>query len=244
MQVETLAASASTPPAVDGLREAEELTPFELAKEREVDGLIADGWSVCHAAAALVGGRVILFPGRSGSGKSTLAAVLTAQGLIATDEFVYLRSGEAGLEARMSSLPLAVPASALEALADGSLRIVGESNGKTLVEPRTAPGHVLAPGAMVLLGLDGQSGSVGRTGGVLFRRTPRHVAARALFANVLRFTSAGAPYAEHRKRAWGVVWELVDGVPAFALDGDVLADRTELARRLDRIAEGNCHVRP
>ena len=238
MQAETLAASASTPPAADGLQEAEELSPFDLAKGREVDGRIADGWTVCHAAAALVGGRVILFPGRSGSGKSTLAAVLTAHGLAATDEFVYLRSGEAGVEARMSSLPLAVPAPAVDALADGSLRIVGESNGKTLVEPRTAPEHVLAPVAMVLLGL------AGRSGGVSFRRSPRDVAARALFANVLRFTSAGAPYAAHRKRAWGVVWELVDRVPAFALDGDVLADRTGLARRLDKIAEGNCHVRP
>ena len=238
MQAETLATSASTPPAADWLQDAEELSPFDLAKEREVDGRIAEGWSVCHAAAALIGGRVILFPGRSGSGKSTLAAVLTAQGLTATDEFVYLRGGGSGLEARMSSLSLAVPASALEALADGSLRIVGESNGKTLVEPRTAPGHVLAPRAMVLLGLAGRSGSV------LFRRSPRDVAARALFANVLRFTSAGAPYAEHRKRAWGVVWNLVDGLPAFALEGDVLADRSGLARRLDRIAEGNCHVRP
>jgi hypothetical protein len=239
MQAGTLAASASTPPAADGLREAEELSPFDLAKGREVDGRIADGWTVCHAAAAaLAGGRVILFPGRSGSGKSTLAAVLTAEGRAATDEFVYLRSGEAGLEARMSSLRLAVPASAVEALADTSLRIVGESNGKTLVEPRTAPGHVLAPVAMVLLGL------AGRTGGVLFRRSPRDVAARALFANVLRFTSAGAPYAAHRKRAWGVVWDLVDGLPAFALDGDVLADRSELAHRLDEVAEGNCHVRP
>lgn len=73
-----------------------------VARELIRSQLVAEGWTVLHASAAVVaGGRAVLTLGDRGAGKSTVAFTLAAAGacLLANDRvFARVRRGAAGVE--------------------------------------------------------------------------------------------------------------------------------------------------
>jgi len=208
-----------------------------------VEHFARKGWVACHAA-AFGDGRVALVPGASGSGKSTLAVTLAREGLAVSDELVFLREEGGCVVATAAPLPLSVSADTLarlsfaEAWRTGPCVRNGDEEKALLLPPRPLRGtHEVA--AVVIR----RSHVCGRPASLV--KADARAAALGLLGSTYRFLHAGPGFAGARRRAWRVVTALVDGVPTYSLEGDLLAGG-EAVCRLDRARvrpERNRHAR-
>ena len=209
----------------------EALASLERLRREAVNFSVREGWTTCHAAAARVGGRLVIFPGAAGSGKSTLAVVLARRGHAVADELVLLR----GVEALVPQLPLSVSEEALRRLAPAaSWRLEpGElPDGKVLLRPPVPLAGAGRVRAVVLL----------RRGGLSLRAASRYEVARGLLENIVRYSNGGPGYAAQRRGVWRTFCTLLDKSPSYVLCGEFLSDTDAAADRVERILEGGRHV--
>ena len=211
------------------------LASLEHLRREAVKLSVREGWTACHAAAAKVGGRLVIFPGAAGSGKSTLSVVLARRGHAVADELVLLR----GVEALVPPMPLSVPEGILRHLPPAALWRVGPDelpNGKALLRPPVPLAGMGRVAAIILLRRDGSRGEVS------LRAASRYEVARGLLENIVRHSNGGPGYAAQRRRVWKTFCALLDKSPSYVLCGDLLSDGDAAAGRVERILEGGRNV--
>ena len=208
------------------------LSPVEVLKERAVDLFAAEGWTPCHAAAAEIDGRLVVFPGASGVGKSTLAVLLALRGHAVADDLVFLREVAGSVEAAVPPVPLSMSEEALRALpAAASWRLPrsGPPGGKILLKPPALLARVGEVAAVVLL----RRGAA--RAGISLRPAARGEAARLLLKNIARHSGGGSEYAARRRRTWETFCALLDRVPAFVFCGDLLSYAEDALGRIESL---------
>ena len=215
------------------------LSWLERLKREAVDFSIREGWTVCHAAAAKVDGRLVVFPGAAGSGKSTLAVVLALRGYAVADELVLLRGSGDGVEALAPPLPLSVEERVFRRLPRAAPWRFGPRelpSGKVLLKPPASLAGLEKVAAVVFLRRDGA-----RSGRSL-RRASRREAARVLLENIVRQCNGGPRYVAPRRRAWETFCALLDRTPSYVLRGDFLSEGDAVADLVEGVLEGGRYV--
>ncbi len=211
---------------------------LEQIRREAVGFSIRERWTVCHAAAAKINGRLVVFPGAAGSGKSTLAAVLAGRGHAVVDEIVLLRDSCGSVEALAPPLPLSVPEEVLRRFPRAASWRFGPKelpSGKVLLRPPALLSGVQEVAAVVLLRRNGAREESS------LQPASRRLAALTLLENIIRYANGGPKYASLRRRAWGTFCALLDAVPAYMLRGNFLSNGAA-ADKVERVLEGGLHV--